>query len=217
MQILPRSAFLLGLLVGCYSPLASVGSPCDTTEQCPSAQHCAEGHCVIVDPPEVDAPPAEDAALVATPDAAIDAPPLACSAAGLTCTGGTATTFTCGGNCWVRCTQHVTYDAAKTACLGWSGKLAQVDDATEQTCAAQHAPLDTWLGLVQAPAQTMPGMGWTWNGTTAPVYTRWGQGEPNDDDDRENGSEQCGKMQQNGTWDDSPCTQTIAFFCERPQ
>lgn len=212
-----RCALLIAVWAGCYSPAAPTGAPCESTVECPGAQHCSAGHCVIHDVPEVDASVIEDAQSV-TVDAPSDAAPLACSTAGLTCSGqGVATMFTCGGNCWVRCTQHVTREAARAACAAWSGTLAVIDDATEETCATSHAPADTWIGLQQPPAQTMPGMGWTWNGATPPVYTRWATGRPDDQDDRENGQEQCGKIESSGIWDDVACNDQIAFFCERPQ
>lgn len=171
---------------------------------------------MIEDVPELDASVMPDAQDVAA-DAAVDAAPLACSTAGLACSGGVATMFTCGGHCWVRCTQHVTRETARAACAGWSGALAEIDDAAEETCATSHAPADTWLGLQQAPDQAAPGMGWTWNGATPLAYTRWASGRPDDQDDRENGQEQCGKIESSGAWDDVACGDPIAFFCERPQ
>src|SRR5689334_6765900 len=133
MGILRRCAALMGVLAGCYSPIAREGAPCESSDQCPSAQYCVLGSCSTRNAPMVDASPPEI-------DMAVDGPPidaivrLPCNTTGLNCRGGTATTFQCGGNCWVRCTAPVPRGTAKTACTGWMGALGEIDDATEDGC-----------------------------------------------------------------------------------
>jgi hypothetical protein len=154
--------------------------------------------------------PNPDAAI----DAGFDAAPLVCDDMGLACAGNSAT-FTCGGHCWVRCTTSRAHANAKAQCLGWSGNLGEIDDATEQACVAMHLNDKTWIGLEQPTTATQPGLGWTWNGATAVTFTNWQSGAPNDSDGNENQQEQCGHMEPNGTWDDEACSSTRAFFCER--
>jgi hypothetical protein len=209
---------LLTLLIGCYAPLPRAGAPCDVTDDCPSPQRCVLGACGLRDPSLDAAPdPGPDAAV----DAAIDAAPpdatrLPCTTAGLTCQGGTATAFSCGGNCWVRCTANVPRETARAACAAWQGALGQIDDATEQSCVAMRVATATWVGLIQSPTATKPNMGWTWNGATALVYTHWAPGKPDDADGIEAGGEQCASIRAAGTWDDDSCNSAVDFLCERP-
>lgn len=214
-------AVALAVTAGCYGPRVPAGSPCDTAEQCPLRQHCIQGFCSFRDAPDIDAPAPEPDApppIDASPDAMPDAAPLACSTAGLTCTGGTVTMFTCGGKCWVLCTQQRTREQARAACADWSGLLGQIDDATEQACVEMHnGDFDRWFNPIQLANATQPAMGWTLNGVTPIVYTHWRNGEPNDGDGTENGAQNCATFQTDGTWADSPCTDAHSFFCERPQ
>jgi hypothetical protein len=219
MSLFRLRAAVLGMLAGCYSPQLPAGAPCDTAEQCPLQQYCVQGKCSLRSTPDLDAPEPEPDAPPPPVDAAPppDAAPLACSTAGLTCTG-TVTMFTCGGKCWVLCTQQVPREQARLACAGWSGALGQIEDAAEQTCVEMHnGDADRWIGLSQLATATTTAMSWTWNGVTPIVYTHWQAGEPNDGDGRENGSDQCGRFQTDGGWGDIVCTAPYSFFCERPQ
>lgn len=219
--LLCAGAGLLGELAGCYTPRAlPEGSPCERTEQCPSPQLCVLGSCSLGEPP-ADAPaPPSDARTDAPSDAAVDAMPLPCSTAGLSCSG-TATMFTCGGHCWVRCSAAVARETGRAACAGWMGALGEIDDADEQTCVASHLGALTWIGLIQSDPANTPSTGWTWNGTTTPVtYTHWAAGQPDDGTSStagpETGREQCGLLRTDGTWADDPCSNPRSFFCERP-
>jgi hypothetical protein len=178
------------------------------------------GSCSLRDAPAIDASVTvqSDALIDAPIDARaipIDAARLACSTAGLTC-GGTATMFTCGGNCWVLCTGHAPRDTAASACAGWMGALGEIDDASEQSCVEAQLNAVAWVGLVQSPTATTPEAGWTWNGTVSLGFTHWQSGAPDDRDNNENGDEQCAKIQTDGTWDDVTCSSSINFLCERP-
>ena len=216
--IIRGGAALLGVLTGCFHPVVREGAPCETTLQCPEPQRCVLGACSLRDAPPVDAsPPPPDAAIDAAPPPP-DAMPLACSTAGLTCNGGTVTMFSCGGNCWVRCSTSVLRDTARAACEAWHGALGQIDDATENGCVTAKLPTPAWLGLIQSDNATTPAMGWTWNGATPVVYTHWQQGgKPDDADGNENREEQCASISPDSTWDDNACNSPIDFVCERPQ
>jgi hypothetical protein len=216
------AGLVLGGLAGCYAPAAlPEGSPCERSEQCPVPQRCALGRCWQGEPPS-DAPASPaDAAMEMPRDAAVDAMPLPCTTAGLSCGGG-VTMFTCGGHCWVRCSAAVTREAGRTACAGWSGALGEIDDADEQTCVASHGGALMWIGLIQStdPANT-PATGWSWNGTTNPVrYTDWAGDQPDDATSStagpETGREQCALLRIDATWADDPCSNPRGFFCERP-
>jgi hypothetical protein len=218
--MVPRCAALLGVLAGCYSPSLPEGAACQTSEQCPMPQRCVLGSCSLRYAPAIDASVIErsDALIDAPIDAPappLDAAHLACSTAGLAC-GGTATMFTCGGDCWVLCTGHAPRDTAAAACAGWMGALGEIDDATEQSCVAARLNAVAWVGLTQSATATTPETGWTWNGTVQLVFTHWQSGVPDDRDNNENGDEQCAKIQTDGTWDDVTCSSSINFLCERP-
>jgi hypothetical protein len=202
-------AVVIALLAGCYSPRIQEGVPCSSTEACPTGQRCVLGSCRLRDP-------VADAAIEGPgSDALGDAPPdaMPCVTTGLTCSR-TATTFMCGGHCWVYCPSATTWPSASQACIGWQGALGEVDNDTEQTCVFPMITAASWIGLLQDDAATTPGMGWKWNGKTPVDYTHWANGKP--DDGSEGGAEQCGKMEADGQWDDAGCTQANHFLCERP-
>ena len=215
------AGLLLGGLAGCYAPATlPEGSPCESTEQCPDPQLCALGRCWRREP-RPDAPVPSDAEVDAPGDAAVDAMPLPCSTAGLSCSG-MPTMFTCGGHCWVRCPTAVTRETARAACAGWVGALGEIDNADEQTCVASHlGGALTWIGLLQTTPANTPGTGWTWNATANPMtYTHWVSGQPDDGTSStagpETGREQCGLLRPEATWADDPCSNPRSFFCERP-
>jgi Lectin C-type domain len=209
-------AALLALVAGCFSPRPPEGAPCESPGDCPSLQHCVLGRCSSSEAPPIDAAELPDAANDAAPiDAMPDATPLACTAAGLAC-GGTPVVFTCGGHCWVRCPSNVNWNTASQACAGWQGALGQIDDATEQGCVAMRSSGATWIGLRQDDAAAAPAQGWGWNSAAIPVvYSRWQPGTPDDQDGDEDRDEQCGKLQDNDTWDDVTCAAMSGFLCER--
>src|SRR5258705_245923 len=128
---------LVSGLAGCYSPPSlQEGAPCERTEQCPDPQRCVLGSCSLREPP-TDAAPPSDARTDAAIDAAVDAMPLACSTVGLSCTGGTVTMFSCGGDCRGPCPASGARGAARAAGAGrggaaglggpWQGAVARGD------------------------------------------------------------------------------------------
>jgi hypothetical protein len=155
---------------------------------------------------EVDAP---------MPDTSIDATVLPCDVAGFTCGVG-AKVFMCGTTCFARCNAQVTNAVAQTRCAAWSGKLAELADATTNACVTAQIAAISWIGLAQSAGAATPAEGWTWNGTTPVTFTSWAAARPDDAGGGENGQEQCGALSTNGTWDDDPCGfQGLAFVCQR--
>jgi hypothetical protein len=211
------ASVIWGGLAACYAPRAlPEGAPCDRSAQCPAPQQCVLGSCSLSEPPPTDAPaPPPDAPA----DAAADAMPLACSTSGISCAGGTATMFTCGTNCWVRCSASVVRETGRASCAGWMGALGEIDNQTDQDCVNMHigGAQTIWVGMIQNndPANT-PSTGWTWNGVHPVTYTNWAAGQPDDAGGGENGAEQCMVLRTDGTWADDPCSNPRGFFCERP-
>jgi hypothetical protein len=225
-----RIAGWLLLIAGCYSPRFSEGAPCISDEYCPSPQRCVARMCstdTAIDAPlPADAPLPIDAQLVDAPppvDAPpIDAPPidapLPCTTDGIPTTCANPSILMCGTACWVRCTNAVNQATATAACTAWSGRLLEIENDTEHSCAQMaYAGVTGWLGLVQMPGQTVADAGWTWNGTRPAVFStfaRWQAGKPDDGTAGENGGEQCARMASD-SWDDVECTQGHRFACER--
>jgi hypothetical protein len=225
MRLVRGCVVILSVLVGCYSPSLREGAPCQTADECPTAQHCVAHRCSLSETPPPDAAP------VLPPDAPPpDGPPPdamrpVCSTTGLACAvAGAITMFDCGGHCWVRCPSLVTHAAAVTACINWNGQLGEIDDATEDDCVAAHNNATRmWFGLVQDNAAATADMGWTWNGTGALNYKHWRVARPDDGNGGvEVHNEQCGSFETDGTYDDQPCVNlggvpfTLGFLCERP-
>ena len=160
---------------------------------------------------------AVDAPVDAATDAAFE-----CSTARLVCPGSTPVVLACGADCWVGCTNGTPIDHASAAgyCASWGGRLAPFYNASELSCVrALIAPGSAmWLGLVQDPAATLPGDGWSWNADgLAPPYTFWANGQPNDGDGVESGAEQCAYSSSTVDWQDEPCTSLFArFACRHP-
>jgi hypothetical protein len=212
------------LVTGCFAPRPLEGAPCGADGSCPSPQRCVAGTCTTRDPvagdPAVDGDLDEpiDAAIDVAVDAARDAtpdapPPPVCSTVGFACSDPEM--FVCGNACWVRCRTPQGRTGAHVLCNAWGGYLGQIGDAAEQTCVEQHVNDDHWIGLAQSAGASQPEVGWQWNGGAAVVYTHWQSGAPNDNDGDESGSEQCGAIQADGTWDDQRCSSSYKFLCER--
>ena len=202
------------LLAGCYAPHPAEGAPCTADPECPSPQRCVMGSCSLGaagDAGPVDAAPSHDA-----PDAPADAAALACGATGNVCGGGGLSIHSCAQRCWLVCDGVRTHDDAEKLCANWQGTLAELDDATEQACLAPDITTKTWIGLAQTAGANKPTESWTWGGTRSVTFTRWQGGVPNDADGNENGDEQCGHIQPDGTWDDAGCGVPHAVACERP-
>jgi len=158
---------------------------------------------------EVDAPVMPDAP-------PIDATVLPCDLAGFTCGVG-AEVFMCGTTCFARCNALVTNSGAQPRCAAWSGKLAELPDATTNTCVTAKIAALSWIGLTQSASAATPADGWTWNGTTPVTFTSWHVGKPDDGGGGvEHGREQCGVLLTDGTWDDDACAfNGLAFVCQR--
>jgi hypothetical protein len=183
-----------------------------------------DGAIDAADPTMPDGPPVDDGSTfdgpITTIDASVDATPDAfeCTTTGLTC-GGTVSTFTCGGDCWVGCATGVDHATARARCIAWGGVLAEVDDMTEQDCLdTSFVPAGAMhLGIVQPTGEASPEDGWVWESTnTTPVYTHWNTGQPNDDDGNESDQEQCAYLANgSGTWHDTPCSFAASGFACR--
>jgi hypothetical protein len=160
---------------------------------------------------QVDAPP------MGMLDAMADAPPVPCLPVGVACVGA-VNAFPCDNLCFVTCDENVTQAVAVSRCNNSGGaKLAALDTATVDACVTSHLSEFSWTGYVQFPAQPFPDTAWYWlrGSSASPVYTHWKTNEPNDADGTETGQEDCAYVDNAGGWNDTPCTDSLAFVCER--
>lgn len=152
-------------------------------------------------------------------DARVDAPSTCTN--DLVCAGQVVTAM-CNGACWAKCTNAfgISVLSAATACGDWGGELAPLRTPFDEACVSgvlfpQQA---SWIGLVQAPLQTSPSSGWSWNADGQPLaFTDWDSGQPNDGTGLEKGTEQCAFMTTGGKWQDDDCNATtlVRFSCRR--
>ena len=211
-----RAALLVLLVAACDDFGRSDALACETTDQCEDGRICDRGYCVVGT--TVDSGldgPLDD----------IDAPPRACEATGLTCSG-TVTVKTCtnaaGRTCWASCNQALTQPQAEARCTAWGGKLGPFITTEDDVCfeSVRIAGQKMWTALEQLPNQASFGAGWLWNGdaTTPATVIRWDTGEPNDSnaDNVENNQEQCAFINEstlNNNSHDKACTEVYRFAC----
>lgn len=120
----------------------------------------------------------------------------------------------------------ISWNSAKTAAealteYGVSGYLATITSADENDFVADRLQGDGWMGASDSASEgdwkwvTGPETGTSfWSGAAAgnavdEAYENWASGEPND----HSSGEDCGQFYvSNGTWNDLPCTATIAGY-----
>lgn len=113
-----------------------------------------------------------------------------------------------GTHAYAYCPGPVTWADARTACMGFGGDLVIIDDQAEQ---------DFLLGQPLAPVvfiglsdEAVEGT-FVWVDGSAPVFTAWGMGEPNNAFD----GEDCGQLDvATAVWNDIACATAGAFVCE---
>jgi hypothetical protein len=122
-----------------------------------------------------------------------------------------------GDTRYYRYSSAKTWNAAKADCVAMGGRLAvPTSSTTNGIIRGANGNAAMYIGLTQSSGQTSPGAGWTtFEGDTL-TYTNWKSGEPNDYPTAgENGQEDCGQMNPDGTWNDVPCAgPTGQYACE---
>jgi hypothetical protein len=105
--------------------------------------------------------------------------------------------------------QFAVWDAARAACLQWGGALARIDSAEQDQLLGEHMSLDSWLGANDLGIEGEI----VWQDGTSLTFTNWGEAQPDDF----LGNEDCvEKLARNQTWNDAPCGNANAYFCQRP-
>lgn len=113
-----------------------------------------------------------------------------------------------GTHAYAYCPGPVAWADARTACMGFGGDLVIIDDQAEQDFLLGQ-PLDpvVFIGLSDEAVEGT----FVWVDGTAPVFTAWGMGEPNNAID----GEDCGQLAvAAAVWNDIACATAGAFVCE---
>lgn len=112
-----------------------------------------------------------------------------------------------------------TWAEARAVCQRMGGDLASIHSAVEQSCAesvlarVSTPAVGAWFGLREFDQEGA----WRWGDGTSQPYTRWLQGEPNNDS---GGPTDCAHLwrDQAHQWNDIPCTRTDpTFVCRSSQ
>ncbi|MES2645054.1 MAG: MopE-related protein [Myxococcota bacterium] len=115
------------------------------------------------------------------------------------------------GGGYYACTTATTWADAADACAGFGTHLAVVADGPDNAALAAIARdrigSSAWIGLNDLTTEGT----WLWEDGTAPAFTQWYSGEPND-----SGGEDCAGTGFGdwGSWNDYSCTGTLPFICE---
>lgn len=137
-----------------------------------------------------------------------------CTAPATGCVNGEA--YTCGGVCYLFCTNTASRPAAAAVCEEWGGCLARIDSLAANNCAASRGTDNAWIGALQDNNAASPAAGWRWCDGELISFNRWGANSPDDVNGTESGEEQCVWLKLTGDWIDSPCFAQVRFTCSRP-
>ncbi|XP_061477684.1 hepatic lectin-like [Rhineura floridana] len=115
------------------------------------------------------------------------------------------------GGCYYFSVQIQPWHIAKSHCEELNSSLVVVNDEAEQNflqSRTKNKPY--WIGLSDSDVEGE----WKWiDGTTyRNSYKKWGNGEPNNYDHREN----CAMIHDSGDWNDMACFITSFYACEKP-
>ena len=118
-----------------------------------------------------------------------------------------------GTHSYALCPDLLAWADARTSCAAFGGDLLVLDDDVEQSeVMAFEAPMPAgpggwFFGLSDLTAEGA----FVWPDGSAPTFTAWNEGEPND----AGGLEDCAEMSlATGGWNDVPCSDVRAYVCE---
>ncbi|AKT41842.1 lectin-like protein [Chondromyces crocatus] len=155
-------------------------------------------------------------------------PPFACNAGGVApntcgCTGGTNWILEppegCElweglpgvGNAYYTCAVEASFHVGRALCQGIGTDLAIISSPDENMAVRRIIPANVFLGLWDE-FETRQTDDFVWVDGSAPSFTRWAPGEPNNS----GFGEHCVEMMKaTGTWNDIPCAHAAnAVLCE---
>mgnify|MGYP002640374567 CR=1 FL=1 len=102
-----------------------------------------------------------------------------------------------------------TFEEAMPHCAADGSQLVIINSGAENAWARDKAASlgisTAWIGLNDLASEGT----WVWADGSAPDYTNWNSGEPNN-----SGNEDCTQLLANGLWNDAKCTNKYAIVCE---
>lgn len=117
------------------------------------------------------------------------------------------------GHSYALCPAPLAWADARTSCAAFGGDLVAFDDDVEQGgVMAFTEPASMGVGgwFFGLSDQTTEGA-FVWPDGSAPTFTSWNDGEPND----AGGLEDCAEISlDTGGWNDVPCSDLRAYVCE---
>lgn len=114
-----------------------------------------------------------------------------------------------GSHAYYVCPQMLSWDAAQAHCTLFAADLVQVEDQAEQDFLLAQALTgpSVFIGLNDIEVEDQ----FVWVDGSAPGFTAWGEGEPND----ALRGEDCTQLAlATGLWNDIACATAAAFVCE---
>ncbi|XP_065432168.1 CD209 antigen-like protein C isoform X6 [Chrysemys picta bellii] len=110
-------------------------------------------------------------------------------------------------SCYFFSTSDKSWEDAKQFCTDHGSHLVIVNTEEEQTFLSNQSTNSHvyWLGL----RDSMKKGAWRWVDGSLLSLSFWGPGEPN------NAAEECGTLHSDGKWNDSTCSSTEHWICER--
>ncbi len=121
--------------------------------------------------------------------------------------------FEADDHAYAMCPDPLGWDAARTSCAAFGSDLVAFDDGDEQAAVIGFGGppsngVGGWfIGLSDVASESV----FVWIDGSAPTFTPWGPGEPND----AAGNEDCAELGiGTGVWNDVPCTDVRAYICE---
>lgn len=115
------------------------------------------------------------------------------------------------GGGYLACNTYTTWSLASGACAAFGQHLAVAADAEDDlligTIGRDYFAAAAWIGLNDVGTEGL----WLWEDGSAPAYTQWWSGEPND-----SGGEDCAGIGFGdwGWWNDYNCGSSLPFICE---
>ena len=121
-----------------------------------------------------------------------------------------------GAHVYLFCLDDADWATAQGACVGQGGHLVYVGDMAEHSFLVErtnhYRAGAWWIGLTDGTVE----MSWRWADGSAPAFTAWNTGEPNDGDVFT--PEDCAEMNGGpaGAWNDTECRDRRPYVCEVP-